>query len=76
MIGFKRASALGAAAFVMALGAAAMSSATASAAEFTETVSNTSGCAALEKVELMSGHDHMAEDPIVDDGSCWYGIWI
>lgn len=75
MIGIKRTATLGAAAFVMALGVGAISSATASAAEFTATVTNTSGCVALEKVELMSGHDHMAADPIVDDGSCWYGIW-
>jgi hypothetical protein len=75
MIGIKRTAALGAAAFVMALGAAAISSATASATAFPVPVSNTSGCVTLEKVELMSGHDHMAEDPTVDDGSCWYGIW-
>jgi hypothetical protein len=49
--------------------------ASAQAAEGTWTVTNTSGCVALEKVELISGHDYMAEDPIADDGSCLYGIW-
>ncbi|MBS2965554.1 hypothetical protein KGA66_21065 [Actinocrinis puniceicyclus] len=49
--------------------------ASAQAAEGTWTVTNTRGCVALEKIELIGGHDYMAEDPIADDGSCAYGIW-
>lgn len=48
--------------------------ASAQAAEGTWTVTNTSGCVALEKIQLM-GHDYMAVDPIANDGSCLFGIY-
>ncbi|WP_280717290.1 hypothetical protein [Kitasatospora sp. MAP5-34] len=52
----------------------AVSATSASAAEGTWQVGS-GGCVALEKVILISGHDYMAIDPIVNNGGCSFGIY-
>ncbi|MDH6708872.1 hypothetical protein P3T27_005618 [Kitasatospora sp. MAA19] len=67
----KRAVAVTFAAAALGLGATT----SAYAAEGTWTVTNGGGCQALEKVQLMSGHDYMANDPIANSGGCSFGIY-
>ncbi|MFE2413437.1 hypothetical protein ACFXDE_34390 [Kitasatospora sp. NPDC059408] len=68
----KRASAVALA--VVAMGVTGVGSATsAQAAEGSWTI-RSGGCVALEKVELQSGHDHMAIDPIAAPSGCTFGI--